>query len=205
MKEFILTIVLAFLCGVLSVEIIIGSYKKDNLAPEITVKREMVYVEGEDESVLLEGVKAIDDRDGDVSESLRIEKIQIKDDTSATVTYVAKDSSNNIGVLYKDIIYQKNNAENEEEQTKSDDFQQLLEKPKLTLIQTEDKIKLGENFNILRYIESVVDIDGSDLSHSIQVSGAEDLNQQGTYTLQVYAVNKEREISNIETFILTIE
>ena len=56
-----------------------------------------VWQEGMDDSLLLEGVTAEDDRDGNVTDSLRLrEVLPSADRTEATVIYVAKDSSNNI-------------------------------------------------------------------------------------------------------------
>ena len=55
------------------------------------------YEEGMDESLLLQGVVAMDEKDGDVSDSLLVEKIAGTNGKEVIVTYVARDSANNVG------------------------------------------------------------------------------------------------------------
>ena len=71
---------------------------QDQSAPSINFSSDaIVYSEDMDEEELIEGVTASDSRDGDVSDSIRVSNIQISEDgKSATVEYVARDSSNNI-------------------------------------------------------------------------------------------------------------
>ena len=57
----------------------------------------MSYEEGMDESLLLQGVVAMDEKDGDVSDSLLVEKIAGTNGKEVIVTYVARDSANNVG------------------------------------------------------------------------------------------------------------
>lgn len=52
---------------------------------------------------LLKGVSAIDDVDGDVTESIVIEKLARTSDGNILVTYAALDSSNN--VTKKSMVY----------------------------------------------------------------------------------------------------
>lgn len=71
----------------------------DRTAPEISFPDEEnrpVYREGMSEEELLEGISAVDDVDGDVTDSILIEKISAMADGSVIVTYVALDSSNNV-------------------------------------------------------------------------------------------------------------
>lgn len=55
-----------------------------------------VYREGMDEAELLEGVSAMDDRDGDVTDSLLVEKISGTGEGTVIVTYAARDGANNV-------------------------------------------------------------------------------------------------------------
>lgn len=73
--------------------------KKDVTPPVIRVLNITVeYEEGDDKQILFRGVQAIDDVDGDVSESIRVRTIYRTEDTeTAIVTYIAKDASNNVG------------------------------------------------------------------------------------------------------------
>ena len=51
----------------------------------------------------VKGIKAIDDKDGDVSDSLTVESVYEVDDSNVVVTYVAKDASNNIAKLKRNM------------------------------------------------------------------------------------------------------
>lgn len=79
----------------------------DRTAPTISFADEnsrKIYSERMSEEELLEGVSAFDDVDGDVTDSLLVEKISETSDGNVIVTYVVLDSSNN--VAKKSRIYQ---------------------------------------------------------------------------------------------------
>ncbi len=80
---------------------------KDRNGPEITVpQEELTYVAGSDTSALLNGVTAVDDRDGDVTSTVMVESIiPNEDQTGASVIYVAKDSKNNVTKAARLISY----------------------------------------------------------------------------------------------------
>ena len=64
------------------------------------------YREGAETKELLKGVTAMDDRDGDVSDSLLVEKVLPSDDGStAQVIYAAMDKSNNVTKAYRSVEY----------------------------------------------------------------------------------------------------
>lgn len=72
---------------------------RDKTAPEIKVPAEntLTYVAGQDKKLLLEGVTAVDDKDGDVSDTLMVESVKpTSDGTQAEVTYTAMDNSRNV-------------------------------------------------------------------------------------------------------------
>ena len=67
---------------------------KDRTAPVISFGENLAsYEEGMDEELLLQGVTAMDDKDGDVSDSLLVEKIAGTNGKEVIVTYVARDSA----------------------------------------------------------------------------------------------------------------
>ena len=72
---------------------------KDRKAPEIFFSEEnqVTYQEGMDEELLLQGVTAMDEKDGDVSESLLVEKVTGINGKEVIVTYVARDGADNVG------------------------------------------------------------------------------------------------------------
>ena len=71
---------------------------RDKTGPEITVSedRKITYEMGGDKKALLDGVKATDKKDGDVSDSLMVEGVRQNEDGSLEVTYSAVDHSNNV-------------------------------------------------------------------------------------------------------------
>lgn len=75
---------------------------QDRTEPEITVSdtASKVYSEGQSNKELLNGVKAVDNKDGDVSDSLIIERVVLNSSgTEAAVTYAAVDQSGNVSKL----------------------------------------------------------------------------------------------------------
>ncbi len=77
--------------------------RKDLTAPEITIEEEKFGFEaGTEEAALLNGVTAFDDRDGDVTRSLRIRSFYYMGDSGkAVVEYAAKDNNNNVGTAIR--------------------------------------------------------------------------------------------------------
>lgn len=70
---------------------------RDSDGPIIMVPSDMSYKDGQDVNTLLNGVTAVDDRDGDVSNTLVVESlIVLGEGNMAKVTYIARDSSNNV-------------------------------------------------------------------------------------------------------------
>lgn len=81
--------------------------KTDREGPKIQfAKSGIVYHENEDTSVLLDGVTAVDDVDGDVTASLIVEAVYPSTDgTKAKIVYAAVDSSNNVTKKQKIVDY----------------------------------------------------------------------------------------------------
>ena len=72
---------------------------QDRKGPEITIdeSKKSSYTEGMTTEELLDGVKATDDKDGDVSDTLTVENVYPSEQgDEVTVIYVAKDKSNNV-------------------------------------------------------------------------------------------------------------
>lgn len=79
----------------------------DSSGPQIICDTEMLTVSIEDgEEVLLQGITATDKKDGDVTDSIIVEKISnFYDNGKRTVTYAAFDSDNHIAKFERDITY----------------------------------------------------------------------------------------------------
>lgn len=79
--------------------------QSDRKGPEIICSDQAATAYDPDmtDAQLLEGVKATDDKDGDVSDSLTVESVYEVDDSNVVVTYVAKDSANNITKMKRNL------------------------------------------------------------------------------------------------------
>lgn len=70
---------------------------RDNIPPVIAREKENIYVETMSDSQLLQGITAVDESDGDVSDTLVVEKVTINHKNgTALVTCGAMDESGNI-------------------------------------------------------------------------------------------------------------
>ena len=216
MKETIITAALAVFSTVMLVVAGAGILFRDNTPPVLTLegKNNLTYTEGDTYDALLENMTAEDDKDGDVTDSIRVSKIYQTSEDRAVVIYVAKDTSNNIGKLKREIRYEEKKEEVKEE-VKAEPVQeeaveavpevQTAAVPNVTMVANAATLKVGEAFNVLRYVQSATDVDGTSLSRYIHAEGAYDMNQPGTYQLRVYATSPSGAVSNIETFTLTVE
>lgn len=108
--------------------------RQDRKGPEITIaeSKKNSYTSDMTTEDLLEGVKAVDKRDGDVSASLTVENVYPNEKgDEVTVVYVAKDNSNNV----TKVTYHM---------TSEEILWDLLQKPKLLLtiqIQMQKRMK----------------------------------------------------------------
>lgn len=212
LKESVITVILTIACIGLIILTGVKISSQDREAPVIYLenKEEITYIEGDSYKNLLEGVRAEDEKDGDVTDSIQVSRINVVDDEHAVVVYVAKDCANNIGELKRKISYKVMPVTTEENayqflENSVDREDESENSPHITLTQYEVSIKAGDSFNVLKYVASAKDSDGSSLSRSIRVNGEYDVNTPGEYEITVYAVNKNGKKSNVEKIVLTVE
>jgi hypothetical protein len=230
MRESIITVILSVLSGLMLIGAVIGIMVRDNTAPVISLtgKNNLTYTEGQDYDVLLEDMTAEDDRDGDVTDSLRVSNLYVTAKDRAMILYVAKDSSNNIGKLKREVRYvpkpepvvveevtEEEAATTETTETAAPAPQQTTQvetqteeangEPRVIMLQNEATLKVGETFNIFRYVQRAIDGQGNDISRSMHLEGNYDMNTPGVYTLQIYALDAAQVRTNVETFTLTVE
>lgn len=80
---------------------------RDTEGPVITMKKDTIKASIEDsDQTLLKGVKAKDKKDGDVSDSLIIESMQIEDDGNCTIVCAAFDKSNNVSKASRTVKFE---------------------------------------------------------------------------------------------------
>ena len=225
MKESIITAALSVCSFIMLVVACVGMLMADREAPVITLegKNNLTYTEGESYDILLENMTAEDKKDGEVTDSLRVCNLYVTEGNRAVVVYVAKDEANNIAKLKREIRYEAKpkaaEVEKVEEEPVEEEVRAVQEPettvpettteaagtPKVTMLLNEVTLKVGETFNVLRYVQSAVDVDGTSLSRYVHADGNYDMSQPGTYTIRVYATSPNGGTSNIETFSLTVE
>ena len=115
---------LFILLGLICIAVVGGSgalfVTRDKTGPKIIVSedRKIAYNTDSDKTVLLDGVTAIDEKDGDVSDSLRVESVRNNEDGSLEVTYSAVDDSRNVTKLTCKVetLNQENSGEDAQEE-----------------------------------------------------------------------------------------
>lgn len=90
-------VLLTVITVLLAAAVVVLRFMNDRTGPVVTVKSDLTYHNGITEEELLDGVTARDNKDGDVSDSLRVTAIYPgENDGQAVVIYMAKDSQNNV-------------------------------------------------------------------------------------------------------------
>lgn len=79
----------------------------DTTGPVFTVEEGILEVSVEDpENALLQGITALDDRDGDVTDGILVERVYgISEDNLTTVTYAAFDAAGNVSKIQRQVRY----------------------------------------------------------------------------------------------------
>ena len=99
------------------------TYKnQDRTAPEIKVDRseKIAYTEGEDYGKLLEGVTAQDEKDGDLTSEVFVEKVVPVSKKKAAVYYGVTDKAKNVGTASREVTYQAAEDSDAAEETAQD-------------------------------------------------------------------------------------
>lgn len=80
---------------------------RDTEGPEITMKNDTIKASIKDsDAKLLKGIKAVDKKDGDVSDSLLIESIKMNEDKNCTIVCAAFDKSNNVSKASRTVVFE---------------------------------------------------------------------------------------------------
>ena len=141
---------LFILLGLICIAVVGGSgalfITRDKTGPKIIVSedRKIAYSTDSDKTVLLDGVTAIDEKDGDVSDSLRVESVRNNEDGSLEVTYSAVDDSNNVTKLTCKVetLNQENSDEDAKEENTEASEENQEENQENTQQDEEDKLSL---------------------------------------------------------------
>lgn len=172
MSKKVWILLLSLICvigGSLSIFLYINTDRK---GPEILLSSERItYRADDDTSVLLEGVTAIDDVDGDVSDSLIVEAIYPSaDGKKAKIIYAAMDSSNNVTKKQRIVDYEsaEESIANPETEIKDDENisdEQELSKEKNVISGNGDLFSETEIEAEEKYLDAdIVIVNGSGVS-----------------------------------------
>ena len=199
---------------------------EDDIAPTFQFPTEdIVYTLGDDWDVLLEGVTAQDEVDGDVTDMILIESvIPDKEDKAVSVVYVVKDKSNNVAKASRRvecIVPAGETDENgepitDEIQTTTptptptvDPFAGLSEEaPRLTLSVEKMNVKVGATVNRLALVKEITDDKDSRnyLWEHIHIEGDKlNTSKAGTYNLIYYVKDSDGNRSNSVKLTIIVE
>ena len=200
------------------------TYKnQDRTAPEIKVdqSKKIAYTEGEDYGKLLEGVTAQDDKDGDLTSEVFVEKVVPVSKKKAVVYYGVTDKAKNVGTASREVTYQEAEGSDAAEETAQDaaaaDEQSADQqsaalqpngtRPAMKLAEEAKTIARGTSFNALNEVTDAVDDkdDRDTLFRGLHIDGNYNVNQAGTYTLQYYVQDSDGNTSDPITFTLTVQ
>lgn len=205
------------------------TYKnQDRTAPEIKVdqSKKIAYTEGEDYGKLLEGVTAQDEKDGDLTNEVFVEKVVPVSKKKAVVYYGVTDKAKNVGTARREVTYQTAEDSDAAEETAQDaaaaDEQSIDEqsidqhsaalqpngtRPAMKLAEETKTIARGTSFNALNEVTDAVDDkdDRDTLFRGLHIDGNYNVNQAGTYTLQYYVQDSDGNTSDPITFTLTVQ
>lgn len=215
-------------CLILGGFVVVIKMTDDSQPPVIQFEdNELLYTEGEDFDGLLEGVTAIDKRDGDVTFSLVVEDvIPNVDGKTASVLYAARDDSNNIANARRTVNYRGNSkavvetekdaVEVSEEPTSTPEpTEELVSEedlpegsPRITLTTDEVTIERGDSVNRIAFVKNIEDDqdDQDKLWRSIQITGDSfDPNTPGIYRQIYFVIDSDGNRSNEVELTITVE
>lgn len=153
------------------------SLNRDITAPVITLPEKNEIMQ-DAEFTIMDGVTAIDDRDGDLTSAIKTSgAFDIHTQGMYTIDYTVSDSSGNEAQATRNItvLEKREGTENKD-----------ITAPVLT-VPGDVVIKVGEAFDVRKDVSAMDDVDG-DLTDKIQISGKFDIRTPGTYVI-VYRVS----------------
>lgn len=154
----------------------------DTVGPVLTVDEGMLEISVTDpEEALLQGIRAVDTRDGDVTASILVESIYgINEDDVTTVTYAAFDRAGNVSKIQRQVRYKD------------------YEHPKFKLFGSLT-FSYGSGFNLLEYLgaEDVIDGDIRRRVHATLISDTRSIEEEGRHQVEIQVTNSLGDTSEL--------
>lgn len=231
MKQEKLVAVLIAGCLILGGAALVVRGSQDRQAPVIKVKKaDLTYQEGQGYGELLKGVSAEDNRDGDLTDEVFVDRVvQIKDG-KAIVYYGVMDKAKNVGTAKRTVNYVEDGnvhpktedtvgenteqfqdeAVSQNEPAKADtnnDLTPVGEAPVIALTTDQVTIAAGTEFDLMSVVKGVADgsDDADSLSTRISVDGQYDVNTPGSYLLHYYVIDSDGNTSEVKALTLNVQ
>ena len=233
MKQEKLLAVLVAGCLVLGGAALIVRGTQDRQAPVIKVKKaDITYQEGQDYGELLKGVSAKDNRDGDVTDNVFVDRVVPIKDGKAIVYYGVMDKAKNVGTAQRKVNYVENGssqtdaasksenpapedanqsqdtaAQQEDVSKENNDLIPTGEAPVIALTTDQVTIAAGTEFDLMSVVKGVADgsDDADSLSTRISVDGEYDVNTPGSYLLHYYVIDSDGNASEVKALTLNVQ
>lgn len=186
--KFALIIIAAAVCALYAANRWTVFQRLDNPPPEITFDEELLLVSvNASQEELLQGVRAVDTEDGDVSVSIMIESMSnLLEGNQRIVTYAAFDGDNHVGKAERRIQY-----------TDYSPIRFSLPQP----IEGTDDMELAE---LLAPLKAYDCIDG-DISNQIVVVDHTKLEETDEYVVRAYQVQVTNSCGEVATLALPVK
>ena len=147
MKKGLVGVVL-MLCVCVGGATVYQKLSADRVAPQIVFEEDLTYHDGMTNEELLEGVKAEDAKDGDVSDSLVVEACSPDPaQGQAIVRYVARDARNNVARVNRVLSYDGYEKETESETEKRKESAVTKHSEKETAAETDSEKEIAFSQN----------------------------------------------------------
>ena len=176
--RFLVVLVFVLVAGVYAGFYFVNQARLDQTIPEITFAAQVLDVPVDaDEAALLMDVKAIDGKDGDITNRVIVEKISnFVEKGLSNITYAVVDSDRHTVKATRRVRYV--------------DYRS----PRFTFSRPM-RFDVGTNFNILQALGAVDMIDG-DISDKVKLIGSDlSVNAPGTYMMQAQVTNSKGDVS----------
>jgi len=104
--RFLICLIFVIACALFGSYLVKTKMVEDNKPPVITCEEDAITISVKDEDTkLLEGIHAKDNRDGDITDSVRVSSMSHFVKGKRTVTYAVFDRANNVGTLERTVKY----------------------------------------------------------------------------------------------------
>ena len=226
MRKKIVIVALSALAIGLGVRGYIKISQIDKTGPVISFPEDVItYKEGDSYTGLLGDVKAIDTKDGDVTDSLIVEKVSGNDqEKQAIVTYAAIDRKNNLSKLSRVVQYipkkkqevkskeedsedERGSEDGEKQPTTEDEKTMVLGQAPVMFLKTDLlTVKQNDRFTIRSFIARIIDDKDKEkvLMNNLKKNGHYTTRNKGMYEFVIYTVDSEGNSSNKERVTLVV-